>query len=387
MSTAWDVIVVGARVAGAATALALARAGMRVLCVDRGAYGSDTLSTHALLRPGVMALSHLGLRGELAAAGTPLLHATTFDYGDGDRVTVPIKPSPGAAALIAPRRTVLDRLLVDAARRAGAVVEFGGRVTGVLEDPAGRACGVSVTAAGGVRRTERAALVVGADGRSSAVARAVGSAELWRGRHATTFLYGYWPSEENAGYEWFYRPGVAAGMIPTNGGDTCVFVGGPAGLVEPLVRGHGATEALGVLAGRMGLGSRVRPDRRTSAVVVARGLPPSYLRRAVGPGWALVGDAGSWLDPMSTHGMTAALRDAQLLSSVIRSAPAPGPRQDWALADYQDARDHLTRPMLGPADEIASFAWSRDRVQVVLRALAAAMADEVDAMAAPAPAA
>jgi 2-polyprenyl-6-methoxyphenol hydroxylase-like FAD-dependent oxidoreductase len=90
---------------------------------------------------------------------------------------------------------------------------------------------------------------------------------------------------------------------------------------------------------------------------------------------------------MSTHGMTAALRDAQLLSSVIRSAPAPGPRQDWALADYQDARDHLTRPMLGPADEIASFAWSRDRVQVVLRALAAAMADEVDAMAAPAPAA
>jgi flavin-dependent dehydrogenase len=166
-----------------------------------------------------------------------------------------------------------------------------------------------------------------------------------------------------------------------------VFVGGPAGLVEPLVRRHGGTEALGVIAGRMGLASRVRPDRRTSAVVVARGLPPSYLRRAVGPGWALIGDAGCWLDPMSTHGMTAALRDAQLLSSAIRSAPAPGPRQERALADFQDARDRLTRPMLEPADEIASFAWSRDRVQVMLRALAAAMADEVDAMAAPAPAA
>ena len=97
MSRTWDVIVIGARVAGAATALALARAGMRVLCVDRGAYGSDTLSTHALLRPGVMALSQLGLGGELAAAGTPRLHATTFDYGDGDRVTVPIKPSPGSS--------------------------------------------------------------------------------------------------------------------------------------------------------------------------------------------------------------------------------------------------------------------------------------------------
>ena len=383
MNRTWDVIVVGARVAGAATALASARAGMRVLCVDRGAYGSDTLSTHALLRPGVMALSQLGLDGELAAAGTPRLHATTFDYGDGDRVTVPIKPSPGAEALIAPRRTVLDRLLVDAARRAGAVVEFGARVTGVLEDPPGRACGVSVTASG-VRRTERAALVVGADGRSSAVARAVGSVELWRGRHATTFLYGYWPSDKDAGYEWFYRPGVAAGMIPTNGGDTCVFVGGPAGFVEPLVRRHGATEAFGVVVGRMGLRSRVQPGRRTSPVVVARGLPPSYLRRAVGPGWALVGDAGSWLDPMSTHGMTAALRDAQLLSGAIRSAPSPGPRQQRALAAYQDARDHLTRPMLEPADEIASFAWSRDRIQVVLRALARAMADEVDAMAAPA---
>jgi 2-polyprenyl-6-methoxyphenol hydroxylase-like FAD-dependent oxidoreductase len=215
----------------------------------------------------------------------------------------------------------------------------------------------------------------------------VRSAELWRGRHATTFLYGYWPSDENAGYEWFYRPGVAAGMIPTNGGDTCVFVGGPARLVEPLLRRHGATQALGVLSGHIGLGSRVRPDRRTSAVVVARGLPPSYLRRAVGPGWALVGDAGSWLDPMSTHGMTAALRDAQLLSSAIRAAPAPGPRQEQALAEYQDARDRLTRPMLEPADEIASFAWSRDRVQAVLRALAAATADEVDAMATPAPAA
>jgi 2-polyprenyl-6-methoxyphenol hydroxylase-like FAD-dependent oxidoreductase len=137
----------------------------------------------------------------------------------------------------------------------------------------------------------------------------------------------------------------------------------------------------------MGLRSRVQPDRRTSPVVVARGLPPSYLRRAVGPGWALVGDAGSWLDPMSTHGMTAALRDAQLLSGAIESAPSPGPRQQRALAAYQDARDHLTRPMLEPADEIASFAWSRVRIPVVLRALAAAMADEVDAMAAPAPAA
>src|SRR6476661_72880 len=128
MSSRWDVIVVGARVAGAATAMLLARAGLRVLCVDRGRYGSDTISTHALMRGGVMLLQDWGLLPELVAAGTPPVRRTVFHYGD-ESVAVSIKPSAGVDALYAPRRTVIDALVVDAAERAGATVAFGSPVT------------------------------------------------------------------------------------------------------------------------------------------------------------------------------------------------------------------------------------------------------------------
>src|SRR6476659_9378936 len=116
MNRGWDVIVVGARVAGATTTMLLARAGMRVLCVDRSRYGSDTISTHALMRGGVMLLQDWGLLPELVAAGTPPVRRTVFHYGD-ESVAVSIKPSAGVDALYAPRRTVLDRVLADAAER------------------------------------------------------------------------------------------------------------------------------------------------------------------------------------------------------------------------------------------------------------------------------
>ena len=119
----WDVIVVGARVAGAATAMLLARAGLRVLCVDRSLHGGDTVSTHALMRGGVLQLQRWGLLDALADAGTPPVRRSVFHYGAESDV-VSIRPSAGVAALYAPRRTVIDGLLVDAARRAGAKVEF-----------------------------------------------------------------------------------------------------------------------------------------------------------------------------------------------------------------------------------------------------------------------
>src|SRR5262245_52988386 len=124
-----DVIVVGARVAGAATAMLLARQGLRVLLVDRDRYGTDTLSTHALMRGSVFLLSRWGLLDRLVEAGTPPVRQTRFDYGT-DSVTVGIKPTRGVEALYAPRRTVLDRVLVDAAEAAGAEIRYGVSVTG-----------------------------------------------------------------------------------------------------------------------------------------------------------------------------------------------------------------------------------------------------------------
>lgn len=137
----YDVVVVGARPAGAATAMVLARAGLRVLVVDRSRYGADTLSTHALLRGGVLQLARWGLLNEVIAAGTPPVQRSVFHYGE-ERIEVPIRPAAGVDALYAPRRTVLDPILVDAARDAGAEVRFGLTVTGLCRDGTGRVTGV-----------------------------------------------------------------------------------------------------------------------------------------------------------------------------------------------------------------------------------------------------
>src|SRR3954451_6962727 len=117
----YDALVVGARCAGAATAMLMARCGLKVLVIDRGSYAADTISTHALMRPGVMQLFRWGLLPRIVAAGTPAVCSTVFHYG-GDVLEVEIRPSGGVEALYAPRRTLLDSTLVDAARRAGVEV-------------------------------------------------------------------------------------------------------------------------------------------------------------------------------------------------------------------------------------------------------------------------
>ena len=136
----YDVVVVGARVAGASTAMLLARAGLKVALLDRGDYGSDTLSTHALMRAGVLQLSRWGVLDEVVAAGTPPVDKTLFHYGDGDMVQVSIRSSRGVDALYAPRRFVIDRILVDAAAAAGVDVHHGVTVTELLGSQVQPAC-------------------------------------------------------------------------------------------------------------------------------------------------------------------------------------------------------------------------------------------------------
>src|SRR5215468_8783309 len=168
----YDAVIIGARCAGAATALLLARSGAKVLVVDRQAYGSDTLSTHALMRGAVLQLSRWGLIPGITAAVTPAIRATTFHYGS-EAIRVAIKPEHGVDCLFAPRRTLLDRLLVDAARNAGAEVRHGVLLSELLFSPDGRAIGVSLKGAGGSSMTLRTDIVIGADGRQSTVAQFV----------------------------------------------------------------------------------------------------------------------------------------------------------------------------------------------------------------------
>ncbi len=146
----------------------LARAGARVLLVDRGVYGGDTLSTHALMRGAVLQLHRWGLLPAIVAAGTPPVHATTFSY-TGQDVTVPIEPKFGVTALYAPRRALLDRVLVDAAAESGAEVRYGVQVHDIVKDARGRVRGI-IASSGGTRHEIGADLTVGADGLHSTIA-------------------------------------------------------------------------------------------------------------------------------------------------------------------------------------------------------------------------
>ena len=140
--TTYDALVIGARCAGAATAMLMARSGLRVLAIDRGEYGADALSTHALMRAGVLQLHRWGVLPKVVTAGTPSLRTATFHYGN-NLVEVAIGSTHGVNALYAPRRTILDRLLVDAASEAGAEIRYGHALSGLLRSSGGQRRGTA----------------------------------------------------------------------------------------------------------------------------------------------------------------------------------------------------------------------------------------------------
>ncbi len=378
--TGWDAVVVGARVAGASTALLLARAGLRVLVVDRARRGSDTLSTHALMRGGVLQLQRWGVLDRVAATGAPPVRRVTFHYG-AESLPVALKPSAGVDALYAPRRTVLDALLVDAAEEAGARFRFRWAVTDLARDGAGRVVGVVLRDHAGASRVEKARLVVGADGRGSVVAARVAAPIIAAGAHAGAYAYGYWPAGDLDGYHWYYGDGLSAGAIPTNDGLACVFVGGPPAVVAAATRHRRPLAVQRELLARLdgGLAARTAgpPD---GPVRVFRGMP-ARLRRPYGPGWALVGDSGWWKDPLSTHGITAALHDAELLAAAVAAGAAASDRAaELALAGYQERRDRLAVPMHSVVDRLASHEWDVVEARRLLRGLSTLMATEVDSL-------
>jgi 2-polyprenyl-6-methoxyphenol hydroxylase-like FAD-dependent oxidoreductase len=372
-----DVVVVGARAAGAATAMLLARAGLRVVVVDRGRYGADTLSTHALMRGAVVQLHRWGLLARIVAVGTPPIRRTTFRYA-ADEIVIPIKPSHGVDALYAPRRTVLDPVLVDAAVAAGAEVRYGFTLTGVRRDRRGRVTGVVGRDSDGQRVAIDADLVVGADGMRWSVAQRVAACVERRGIATSAVVYGYWSDLDTSGYEWIFRPNACAGVIPTNDRLAVVFAA--------------ATPDRVGRAGRRVLESLLAEACPETAARVRMGVAPigvrtftghpGFLRRPWGPGWALVGDAGYWKDPLTAHGLTDALRDAELLARAVVAAASGDVSEADAFAEYQDTRDRLSLPLFVITDAVASQRWTATEIGALLLELSAAMAVEVDVLAA-----
>jgi flavin-dependent dehydrogenase len=365
----YDVAIVGARCAGAATAMLLARRGLRVLAVDRSRYGSDTVSTHALMRAGVLQLSRWGVLDGIRAAGTPAIRSTSFHYGD-EVVEVRIKPQNDVDGLYAPRRTVIDRLLVDAAQDSGAEFAFETHLVDLVRADDGRVCGVRLKDVHGRERQVSSELVIGADGVRSTVARLVSAARYRTGRHATGVVFAYWSGTELDGYHWYYATGVSAGAIPTNDGHTCIFASVPQNRFhETMRRGTDAGYRLVLKECGADLAAIVE---RSERVEKYRGFSGEigFFRQSFGPGWALVGDAGYFKDPLTAHGITDALIDAELLAQ----AAAAG--TEVAFAGYQSARDKLAVGHFEVTDAVASFEWDLPGVQQLHRALSEEMKKE-----------
>jgi flavin-dependent dehydrogenase len=370
LDSRYDVVIIGARSAGAATALLLARSGAKVLVIDRQAYGSDTMSTHALMRGAVVQLNRWGLIPSVLAARTPAIRSTTFHYGN-EPVRVDIKREHGIDCLFAPRRTVLDSLLVDAAREAGAEVRYGIALSELEFVSSGRVIGASLRDESGACMTVRSDIVVGADGRQSTVAQLVNARAYVEGFNASGIVFGYYEDLNRSGLHWHFAKNVAAGVIPTNSGH-CVFAAVPAAQFHATFRGDVMGGFLRVLASNC-------PDLcadvdRATQMGRLRGFAgaTSYLRHCHGAGWALVGDAGYFKDPLTAHGITDALRDAQLLSRGIVDG---GTR---ALETYQRQRDALSVPLMRVTDLIASFSWDLDEVKQLHADLSAAMKAEAN---------
>ena len=373
----FDVVVVGGRVAGASTAMLLARAGLKVALVDRGRRGSDTLSTHALMRPGVMQLARWGVLDHVVAAGTPAIRRTVFHYPDGEDVDVAIKARNGVDALYAPRRHLLDRLLVEAAEEAGVQVLHETVVTSLRRDAMGGVSGVSAHGPGGAHVELTADLTIGADGIRSVVAEQAGARVVWQGRTASAVLYRYVEDGPADAYEWAYGDGAGAGVIPTNDGASCLFVSTTPDRMRRLRRG-GVERAITDLLAAAGpaLVDRVRDTRPVTPVRGWAGVA-GFARQSWGPGWALVGDAGYFKDPITSHGITDALRDAELLAEQVVAALCRDVPEEGALAQYQTTREVLSRELFEVTEGVAAYDWDADGIRSLLHRFSGAMRGEI----------
>jgi 2-polyprenyl-6-methoxyphenol hydroxylase-like FAD-dependent oxidoreductase len=337
MSTDYDVIVIGARCAGAPTAMLLARAGHRVLLVDRAGFPSDTLSTHYIHQPGVAALARWGLLAQVARSGCPPIRNQTLDVG-GLALTGAPPPVDGIADGYCVRRTVLDHILVTAAAQAGAQVRQRFSVQDLLTDGS-RVTGVRGRAADGATVSATARIVIGADGVHSLVARRVAAPASVARPSMTCAYYAYWSDVDTPGVELYSRPGRALIAAPTNDDRTMVIVYWPRdefARVRSDVEGSvdAALELVPGLAGRLRAGTRTELFRGT-------GHLPNFLRRPYGDGWALVGDAGYHKDPILALGITDAFRDAELLADAVDAGLTGRRPLAAALAGYEGRRDAL----------------------------------------------
>lgn len=351
-----DVVIVGARCAGAATAMLLARMGHDVVMVDKARLPSDTVSTHGIARGGVVQLARWGLLDDVLASGAPPIEKVIFQSEDMSR-TRRIKRRAGVDILVAPRRHILDELLASAAVEAGAELRTGVTATGVLRSTEGRVTGLQARTADGSELELSARYVVGADGLRSRMVEHFDAPVLEAFTPRSAIFYTYVTGLDPHAFEFHVTPGAFAGVFPTHRGEACVWLSRPTAALEG-VRTAGSDRATALLSELDAAAPELAPRVRAGRVMApVRGVVdlPNYLRRPRGPGWALVGDAGYHRDPITGHGITDAYRDAELLASALdRSLREPAAEAE-AMATYQHTRDAMLREIFDLTRALTEF--------------------------------
>jgi 2-polyprenyl-6-methoxyphenol hydroxylase-like FAD-dependent oxidoreductase len=339
----YDVVVVGARCAGASTALLLARAGCRVLLLDRAHLPSDTLSTLYVHQPGVVRLARWGLLPAVEASGCPALESIVYETG-GIRLQGCAPEADGIRAAYAPRRTVLDAILAGAAVAAGAELRDRCQVVGMVTE-AGRVAGVRCRSPNGAEMTERAHLVVGADGMRSTVGRLVRAQSYAQRPRLSCVYYTYWAGIAPS-FEIYERPGGWVAALRTNDGLALVAAYFPQSEF-PRVR----VDAWAAYLANVRKTAPPLWERLAGAVAADRlygtGDQQNFFRRAWGPGWVLAGDAGHHKDSINAQGIADAFLQADLLAGELAadqdgdaaSVLADASRLDAALARFAAERD------------------------------------------------
>ena len=361
----YDAIVVGARCAGAPTAMLLARQGHRVLLVDRAEFPSDTVSTHVVQAPAVAALHRWGLLDEVIASGAPAIETYSFHFGP---LTISGTPhaADGFSAAYAPRRTVLDKILVDAAVRAG--VELRERFSVdeyLLED--GVVVGVRGHDRTGGPVVERARVVIAADGRNSGLARLVRAETYATKPKGQWSFYTYFRDLPVDGFEIYIQPHRGWAACGTNDDLTMVVAGWPiaeadAYKADPEANVLATFDLVPEFAERVRRATRV--ERLTGASV------PGYLRRPYGPGWVLVGDAAYNKDPITAQGILDAFADAEAVSAALSEVWAGTATFDQALRRHQVERDARVLPMYEFTSELATLEPPPVELQQLLGSIA-----------------
>jgi flavin-dependent dehydrogenase len=362
----YDAIIVGARCAGSPLAMLLARKGYRVLLLDKATFPSDTVSTHHIHQPGVARLNRWGLLEKVQASNCPPTTEIRFDVGPFAFTGTP-PPAEGNAEAYAPRRRVLDKILVDAAVEAGAELREGFSVEELTTD-GGAVTGVRGRDKKGSAVAEKARIVVGADGARSFVARSVHAPVYLDRGMLTCNYYSYWSGVPLDSVELYTRDGRMIVADKTNDGLTMITVVWPRGEFDR-VRSNIEFEFMRSLEEHApALAERVRGGRREERFA-GSGFLPNFFRKPYGDGWALVGDAGYVKDPVTAQGITNSFSHAEMLAEALDEGITGKREMGEALADYERKRNEEVRAMFEHTCQLAALAPPPAEMRLILAAL------------------